>query len=161
VPVRLYGATRLAWENGENIYDDAHYKMPAGGPRYMVRRDTLTETYDDARMRALFTGGRVPRVAVVHVDQYEYPPPFLLSCLTQLVRLSSMIFSDPGECGSSCRRSYCGQGRKPFVDFVWYQVLAIGSGAAFGFNEPTTMDSYELRCVWARCESCVCSDLIS
>jgi Glycosyltransferase family 87 len=71
-------ATRLALQGRENIYDDSNYKMPDGSPRYIVRRDGVTETYDDARMRGLFTGGQIPRVAIVHVDQYEYPPPFLL-----------------------------------------------------------------------------------
>lgn len=71
-------ATRLALQGRENIYDDINYKMPDGGPRYIVRRDGLTETYDEARMRGLFAGGQIPRVAIVHIDEYEYPPPFLL-----------------------------------------------------------------------------------
>jgi glycosyl transferase family 87 len=71
-------ATRLALQGGKNIYDDINYKMPDGGVRYIVRRDDVTENYDDARMRGLFTGGQIPRVVIVHVDQYEYPPPFLL-----------------------------------------------------------------------------------
>jgi hypothetical protein len=71
-------ATRLALEGRDNIYDDRHYTMPDGGPRYMVRRDGTTQIYDDARLRALFAGGQIPRVAIVHVDEYEYPPPFLL-----------------------------------------------------------------------------------
>jgi len=71
-------ATRLALDGRENVYDDINYKMPDGGPKYVVRRNGVAETYDDARMRGLFDGGAVPRVAVVHVDEYEYPPPFLL-----------------------------------------------------------------------------------
>jgi hypothetical protein len=71
-------ATRLALGGRENIYDDINYKMPDGGPKYVVRRNAVTETYDDARMRGLFGRGAVPRVAIVHVDEYEYPPPFLL-----------------------------------------------------------------------------------
>src|SRR5262245_11207028 len=71
-------ATRLALEGRENIYDQNNYKMPDGGPRYVVRRDGRTEIFDDARVRALFAHGEIPRVAVVHVDLYEYPPPFLV-----------------------------------------------------------------------------------
>ena len=71
-------ATRLALRGGENIYDDRHYKMPDGGPRFLVRRDDVTATYDAVQLRQLFAGAQIPRVAVVHVDEYEYPPPFLL-----------------------------------------------------------------------------------
>ena len=71
-------AVRRALEGRENIYDEANNKMPDGGPRYIVRRDGATESYNESRLKALFAGGQIPRVEVVHVDEYEYPPPFLL-----------------------------------------------------------------------------------
>lgn len=71
-------AVRRALEGRENIYDDVNSKMPDGSPRFVVRRDGVTESFDQSRLEALFAGGQIPHVEVVHVDEYEYPPPFLL-----------------------------------------------------------------------------------
>jgi len=71
-------ATRRALEGRENIYDDRLNNMPDGGPKFMVRRDGITGIYDQQQLRKMFDGGGLPRAAIVHLDQYEYPPPFLL-----------------------------------------------------------------------------------
>jgi hypothetical protein len=71
-------AARRALEGRENIYDDARNDAADGGLSFLVRRDGVTELYDQKRLQALLAGGEIPRVEIVHLDEFEYPPPFLL-----------------------------------------------------------------------------------
>jgi hypothetical protein len=101
-------ATRLALERRTNIYDNANHKTQDGGPRFIVRRDGAAETYDQVQVKALFAGGRTPRVAVVHVDEYEYPRRFCC-CPMPLGRLSGTICFGFGPFGSVSKRSCSGR----------------------------------------------------